>query len=226
MKNLFSLALTAAILIISVLSFNVFAAETTKTEALLNKMNTAQEVSVTLRTGKGSEYGSDYGVTTTVGIKGDKLAFNLNNGFVDMRAVVTEDKIIGFLPTFPIFCLEADSPFEAENGVWSVIEDLSDITMLFLYHVDDYNETVAGTQYYVEEFNDREFVTSKFYYIGDELKMLRVEDVQKNTVQYTYFDKIAFEVDDSFFNTPSFTINITPIMKIFFSSLVDTILPA
>ena len=226
MKNLFSLVLTVSILIISVLSLNAFAAETTKTEALLDKMNTAQEVSVTLRTGKGSEFGSDYGVTTTVGIKGDKLAFNLNNGFVDMRAVVTEDKIIGFLPTFPIFCLEAESPFEAENGVWSVIGELSNVTMLFLYHVDDYSETVDGTEYYVEEFNDREFVTSKFYYIGDELKMLRVEDVQKNTVQYTYFDEIVFEVDDSFFNAPGFAIDITPIMKLFFSSLVETILPA
>lgn len=226
MKKLLSLALTAAILIISILSFNAFAAETTKTEALFDKMNSAQEISVTLRTGKGTEYGSDYGVITTVGIKGDELAFNLNNGFVNMRAVVTENKIIGFLPSFPIFCLEADSPFEAKNGIWSVIEDLSDITMLFLYHVDDYNETVAGTEYYVEEFNDKEFVTSKFYYIGDELKMLRVEDIQKNTVQYTYFDEIAFEVDDSFFNTPSFAINITPIMKLFFSSLIETILPA
>lgn len=226
MKKLLSIILTVTILIISILSCNAFAAETTKTEALLDKMNTSQEVSVTLRTGKGQEYGSDYGVTTTVCIKGDKLAFNLYNGFVNMRAVVTESKIIGFLPSFPIFCLEADSPFEAENGVWSVIEDLSDITMLFLCHVDDYNETVADTEYYVEEFNDREFVTSKFYYIGDELKMLRVEDVSKNTVQYTYFDEIAFEVDDSFFNTPSFTINITPIMKFFFSSLVGTILPA
>lgn len=226
MKKLLSLALTVAIIIISVLSFNAFAAETTKTEALLDKMNTAQEISVTLRTGSSPEYGSDYGVTTTVGIKGDKLAFNLNNGFVNMRAVVTENKIIGFLPAFPIFCLEADSPFESENGVWSVIEDLSDITMLFLYHVDDYNETVEGTEYYVEEFNDREFVTSKFYYIGDELKIFRVEDVQKNTVQYTYFDEIAFEVADSFFDTPGFAINITPIMKFFFSSLIETILPA
>lgn len=226
MRKILSLALTVAILVISVLSFNAFAAETTKTEALFERMNTAQEISVTLRTGKGQEYGSDYGVTTTVCIKGDELAFNLNNGFVNMRAVVKENKIIGFLPSFPIFCLEAESPFEAENGVWSVIGELSDVTMLFLYHVDDYNETVAGTEYYVEEFNDREFVTSKFYYIGDELKMLRVEDVQKNTVQYTYFDEIAFEVDDSIFTTPSFAINITPIMKIFFSSLVDTILPA
>ena len=226
MKKLLSLALTLAILLVSVLSFNASAAEITKTEVLFEKMNTSQEISVTLRTGKGQEYGSDYSVTTTVCIKNNELAFNLNNGFVNMRAVVTEGKVIGFLPALPFFCLEADSPFKADEGIWSVIGDLSDITMLFLYHVDDYNETVDGTEYYVEEFNDREFVTSKFYYIGDELKMLRVEDVQKNTVQYTYFDEIAFEVEDSFFNTPDFAINITPIMKLFFSSLIETILPA
>lgn len=226
MKNLLSVALTVAILLVSVLSFNASAAEITKTEALFEKMNTSQEISVTLRTGKGDQYGSDYGVTTTVGIRDNKLAFNLNNGFVNMRAVVTEDKIIGFLPALPFFCLEADSPFETDKGIWGVIGELSDVTMLFLCHVDNYNETVDGTEYYVEEFNDREFVTSKFYYIGEDLKMLRVEDVQKNTVQYTYFDEIAFEVDDNFFDTPDFAINITPIMKLFFSSLVETILPA
>jgi hypothetical protein len=110
--------------------------------------------------------------------------------------------------------------------MWGVIEELSDITMDFLYHVDDYNETVNGTEYYVEEFNDREYVTSKFYYIDDELKILRVEDVQKKTVQYTYFDEISFEVDDSVFDTPVFAINVTPIMKIFFSSLIGTLIPA
>ncbi len=225
MKKLCSVILIFAILVVTVFSVNASAAEITKTEALLEKMNTSKEVSVTLRTGKGREFGSDYGVTSTIYLKDDELAFNLNNGYVNMRAVVTEGKIVGFITSFPFFCLELDSPFTAGDGMWNVIEDLSDITMGFLYHVDNYNETVNGTEYYVEEFNDREYVTSKFYYIGDELKMLRVEDVQKKTVQYTYFDEISFEVDDSVFDTPVFAINVTPIMKLLFSSLIGTLLP-
>ncbi len=226
MKKLCSVILTFVILVVTVFSVNASAAEITKTEALFEKINTSKEVSVTLRTGKGKEFGSDYGVTSIVYLKGDELAFDLNNGFVNMRAVATEDKIVGFITSFPFFYLEIASPFTTDDGMWGVIEDLSDITMGFLYHVDDYNETVDGTEYYVEEFNDREYVTSKFYYIDDELKMLRVEDVQKKTVQYTYFDEISFEVDDSVFDTPVFAINVTPIMKIFFSSLIGTLIPA
>ncbi len=226
MKKLISVILTAAILVLTVFLVNVFAAETTKTEALLEKMNTAKEVSVTLRTGKGNEFGSDYGVTSTIYAKDNELAFNLYNGFVNMRAVVTDGRIVGFLPSFPFLYLEIVSPFVAGDGMWGAIKGLSDITMDFLYHVGNYNEIVNGTEYYVEEFNDREYVTSKFYYIGDELKMLRVEDVQKKTVQYTYFDEISFEVDDSVFDTPAFALNLTPILKIFFASLIGTLLPA
>ena len=196
MKKLLSITLVMALLA-TVFSVNVFAAETTKTEELLDKMNTSKEVSVTLRTGKGEDFGSDYGVTSTVYAKDDKFAFDLYNGFVNMRAVATDGKIVGFLPVFPFFYLEISSDIASGEDIWDAVKGLSDITMGFLYHVDDYNETVDGTEYYVEEFNDREYVTSKFCYIDDELKMLRAEDVQKKTVQYTYFDEISFEVEDS-----------------------------
>ncbi len=223
MKKLFSLVLTFAILAVSVFSVNAFASETTKTEALLDKMNTSKEVSVTLRTGKGGVYGSDYGVTNTIYVKDNELAYDLNNGFVTMRAVVKSGKIVGFIPSFPFFYLKTAAPFVTENGMWGAIKGISDITMGFLYHVGNYNEIVDDTEYYVEEFNDREYVTSKFYYIGDDLKMLRVEDVQKKTVQYTYFDNISFEVDDSVFDTPVFAIDLTPILLLFFSSLLGTL---
>lgn len=222
MKKLLSITLVIAI-VAAVFSVNVFAAETTKTEALLEKMNTSKEVSVTLRTGKGEELGSDYGVTSTVYAKDDKFAFDLYNGFVNMRAVATDGKIVGYLPIFPFFYLEIDSDITSGEDIWDAVKGLSDITMGFLYHVDDYNETVDGTEYYVEEFNDREYVTSKFYYIDDELKMLRAEDVQKKTVQYTYFDEISFEVEDGVFDVPAFAINLTFIFEILFSSLIGTL---
>ncbi len=226
MKKLLSLVLTVAILVIGVFPINVFAAETTKTEALLDKMNSSKEISVTLRTGKGKEFGKDYGVTNTIYAKDNELAFDLDNGFVTMRAVATHGKIVGFFPSFPYVYLKANSPFIVGNGIWGVINGLSDITMDFLYHVGNYNETVGGTEYYVEEFNDRKDVTSKFYYTGDDLKMLRVENVKKKTVQYTYFDSISFDVDEKVFDTPVFAIDLTPIMKFLFSSLLTNLLPA
>ena len=225
MKKFISLVLTFTILL-SVFSINVFAAETTKTEALLDEMNSSKEISVTLRTGKGKEFGSDYGVTNTIYAKDNELAFDLDNGFVTMRAVAKQGKIVGFLPSFPYIYLKTSSPFIIGNGIWGVINGISDITMDFLYHVGNYNETVNGTEYYVEEFNDREHVTSKFYYIGDDLKMLRVENVKKKTVQYTYFDNLSFEIDEKVFDTPIFALDLTPILKLLFSSLLTSILPA
>lgn len=226
MKKFFSLALTFAILVVSIFSVNAFATEATKTEVLLNKMNTTKEVSVTLRTGKGGVYGLDYGVTNTVYVKNDELAYDLDNGNVVLRAVMTDGKIVGFLPVFPFFYMKMNVPVINGDDVWAKIKDISNITMGILYHVGNSTETIDGTEYFVEEFNDREYVTSKFYYVGDELKMLRVEDVSKKTVQYTYFDNISFEVDDSVFDTPIFAIDLTPIMKLLFASLLGTLLPA
>ena len=79
---------------------------------------------------------------------------------------------------------------------------------------------VDGTKYYVEEYDDREFVTSKFYYIGDDLKMLIVTDSSTGSVQYTYFDDISFKVDDSMFEVPALAFDLSPILKTFFVSLL------
>ena len=72
--------------------------------------------------------------------------------------------------------------------------------------------TVDGKEYYVEEYNDREFVTSKFYFDGDELVMLKVTDASTLSVQYTYFDEIAFEVEDDFFSVPKGAFDLSPIL--------------
>ena len=226
MKKTVSVILSVAILVVSLFSINAFAAETTKTEALLDKINSSREVSVTLRTGKGNEYGVDHGVSTTIYAEDNELAFDLTNKYVTMRAVVAKGNIIGFLPSFPYIYLKTLSPFITSDGMWGAISRLSNLTMDFLYFVDSYSETVDGTEYYVEEFNDRDDVTNKFYYIGDDLKMLRVENVKKKTVQYTYFDSISFDVDDSVFATPVFAIDLTPLVKLLFASLLTTLMPA
>ncbi len=220
MKRFFSAAVAAIILVVSVFSLNAFAASTTKTEALLEKMNTSKEIAVTLRTGNSGVFGKTYGVTNTVYVKNDKFAYDFDNGTIKIRAVMKDDDIIGFIPAFPYFYMKASNPFATGDDMWDTIKNISNITMGILYHVDSYTETVDGTAYWVEEFNDREDVTSKFYYSGDELKILRVEDVAKNTVQYTYFDSISFTVDDSVFNTPLVAFDLTPILKILFTMIV------
>ena len=88
--------------------------------------------------------------------------------------------------------------------------------------VDSYSEKVDGKEYYVEEYNDREFVTSKFYFDGEELVMLKVTDVSTLSVQYTYFDEISFEVEDDFFKIPKGAFDLSPILTALIISLIAT----
>ena len=101
-----------------------------------------------------------------------------------------------------------------------MVKKAANLTQGVLQYVKSYNETLDGTEYYVEEYNDREFVTSKFYYIGDDLKVLKVEDASTNSIQYTYFESISFTVDDSVFAVPSAAIDATPILKGLFLALI------
>lgn len=213
MKKFLSSILVFSVLIVSIFSIGAFADGTTKTEALLDKLNTSKEVTVTLRTGSENVFGLSNDIKNTVYVKNDKLAYDLDNGKILFRAVVKDSKIIGFLPSFPYLYAKISSPLATQDYMWGIIKNLSNITMGVLYFVGSKTEQVDGVEYYVEEFNDRQDVTSKFYYVGDELKILRVEDTAKKTVQYTYFDEILFSVDDSVFDVPVIAIDITPILK-------------
>ena len=71
MKKTLSIIMSV-ILIVSVFSLNAFAA-TTKTEALLDKLNASKEVAVTLTAGDIALFGSASDATDTIYIKDDKV---------------------------------------------------------------------------------------------------------------------------------------------------------
>ena len=226
MKKTLSVLFASIILVMSVFSVNAFAA-TPKTDALLDKLETATEVSVTLRAGETRLFGIiPSQISNTIAVKGNNICYQYDAGFLNARIVANDDGIFGYMPALPFFYVKMDyNPIKGAD-VWSMVLGAADLTQALTRYLRSYEETVNGTTYYVEEYDDREFVTSKFYYVGDELKMLRVEDVSKKTVQYTYFDNISFEVDDSVFDTPIFAIDLTSILMLFFSSLLGTLLPA
>ncbi|MBQ2774334.1 MAG: hypothetical protein IJF40_00390 [Clostridia bacterium] len=220
MKKFLSAALAAIILMVSVLSLNVFAAESTKTEALLAKLNEAKEVSVTLTAGDLNFLGKATGATDTIYIKGGNVAYEYKTNFVTARIVLDNNALYGFIPAFPIFYVKLDTPSLSNLDVWGLIEGATNVTLSVLQYVKSYNETVKGKTYYVEEFNDRAQVTSKFYYDGDDLKILKVTDAKTLSVQNTYFEKISFTVDDSVFKRPVLALNLTPFFKAFFLSMI------
>ena len=220
MKKSISTVLTAAILIMSVFSVNAFAA-TSKTDALLDRLETATEVSVTLRAGETKLFGIlPAKITHTVAIKGNSICYEYNAGFIGARVVADKDGIYGYMPNLPYFYVKMDSNPLKGADIWALVLDAANITQGFIQYIKSYDETVDDTTYYVEEYNDREFVTSKFYYDGDELKMLKVTDSSTNSVQYTYFEEITFDVDDSVVSVPQNAFDLSPILKGFFLSLI------
>ena len=218
MKKTLSIIMSV-ILIFSVFSLNAFAAAT-KTETLLDKINENKEVAVTFTAGDIPLFGANSDSTDTVYIKGDKVAYEYNAGFINVRVVADDGEIIAFLPVFPYIHVKLDTVAIGSFDIWNLIERATSVTLGVLNYVDSYEEEFEGKTYYVEEFNDRAQVTSKFYYEGDDLKVLVVTDAKTHSVQNTYFDEISLDVDDNIFKLPLISFDMTPILATLFLSLL------
>ncbi len=199
--------------------FSVFAlsssAAATKTQTLIDRINSTKEVAVTLTAGN-TMLGSS---TDTIAIKGNAVAYDYNTGFIKARVVVRDNTAYAYLPILPFFYVKVDSLGLTAVDVWKLIERASGVTFAVLNYVKSYNETLYGVNYYVEEYNDRAQVTSKFCYVGDELKLLNVTDARTNSVQNTYFENISFSVPDSTVSVPA-GLDLTPFLKGLFVAML------
>lgn len=226
MKKILSIILTVIILVTSVFSLSVFAAATPKTDALLDKVETADELSVTFTSGQSTIFNFlGQNPVNKISVKDNKISYEINNGIITLRLVANDDGVYAYLPILPFFYVKLDSKILAIADVKELISKTSNLTQGFIQFIKSYNEPFEGKEYYVEEYNDREVVTSKFYYDGDNLKILKVENAVTKSVQYTYFDEIAFEAGDNLFDVPVFAFNATPLLQGLFLALIGTALP-
>ncbi len=191
--------MAAVIIALSVFSVNAFAAQTTKTEALFKQITDAKEISLTFTAGD-TFLGTS---TDTVHIKGNNVAYEYNTGFLNARVVLKDGSAYAYLPMLPFFFVKLDNTGLNNVDVWKIVENAFGITMGVLNYIKSYNEEYQGKTYFVEEFNDRAQVTSKFYYEGDTLKMLIVTDAKTGSRQVTLFDSYSFAVSDDIFAMPS-----------------------
>ncbi|MBO5858427.1 MAG: hypothetical protein J6R20_01455 [Clostridia bacterium] len=213
MKRFLSILLAATVMMTSVFCVSAFAAETPKTDALLDRFETEDEVLVTIDSGKTMLFGflsSD--IKNTIAIKDNVVAYEYTAGFIKIRVIASDTGIYAFFPSLPYFYVKLDFNPVAGADIWEFVKDAANLTQGLTQYVDSYTEKVNGKEYYVEEYNDREFVTSKFYYDGDNLVMLNVVDVSTLSVQNTYFDEISFEVEDDFFKIPKGAFDLSPIL--------------
>lgn len=212
--------LVAIILTFSAFSVSAFAAEPTKTETLFDRIEETKEVAVTFQTGRSKEFGDSYSPINTVYLKGEKVAYDFNNGFITLRTLVDGDTLVSYLPNFPLIHMRVKELLFGDFDLWSTIKGLSDFTMDFLVFVKSYETEIDGSTYYVEEFSDRGSVINSFFYVGDELKILKAQDFAKDTIQYTYFSNVRLTVDESVFEMPKITFDLTVIFKWFISLFV------
>lgn len=208
----------ALIFTMSAFSVTSFAADT-KTQALVEKAKNGKEVAVTFTAGN-TVLGSS---TDKIYIKGDYAAYDYSTGFLTIRVVIRDNTAYAYLPAVPFFYVKVDSLGLGTLDVWSLIEKAGGVTFSVLSYQKSYEGEVNGKTYYIEEYNDRAQVTSKFCYEGDELKLLNVYDARTFSTQNTYFENISFTVDDSVVKKPS-GIDLTPFLKGIFLALLSSAL--
>ena len=227
MKKTLSIILTAVILITSVFSLSAFAADKPKTDTLLGKLETEDEVCVTFTSGQSTIFSFlGQNPSNKIALKDNEISYEIDNGLVTIRVVANKLGVYAYIPSLPYFYVKLDSYVLAFADVKELIIKATNLTQGFIQYVDSYNETVGGTEYYVEEYNDREFVTSKFYYNGEKLEILKVENAVTKSVQYTYFDEIAFDAEDDLFKIPVLAIDVTPLLQGLFIALLGSSLVA
>lgn len=225
MKKFLSVLLTAVIIITSVFCVSAFAAETPKTDTLLSKIGTEDELCITFTSGQSTIFSFlGNNPINKIAIKDNKVSYEINNGFITVRAVANSDGVYAYIPSIPYFYVKLDSKILSLTDVKALIAKALNLTQGFIQFVDSYPENFDGKDYYVEEYNDKEAVTSKFYYEGDSLKILKVENAVTKSVQYTYFDDISFTANDDSFFVPVFALDVTPILQGLFIALLGSVI--
>lgn len=218
MKKVLSILL-ALIIALSAFSMAAFAADApkTKTEALLDKLYTATELQVSFTPDK--KFASDLPMSAmTVYAKGNDIAVDTKLGFLPVRAVKTGDACYAYSPLLPFAYLSIDSKvidgIIGNKDIWEYVHKTVDSARLLLAYVKSYDEKIGDETYLVEEFNDREHVTTKFYYKDDMLKLISVYNDAGKSTQVTTINDYSFTVDAAVFKAPA-GIDLTKLLKLF-----------
>ncbi len=218
MKKVLSILL-ALIIALSAFSMAAFAADApkTKTEALLDKLYTATELQVSFTPDK--KFASDLPMSAmTVYAKGNDIAVDTKLGFLPVRAVKTGNACYAYSPLLPFAYLSIDSKvidgIIGDKDIWEYVHKTVDSARLLLAYVKSYDEKIGDETYLVEEFNDREHVTTKFYYKDDMLKLISVYNDAGKSTQVTTINDYSFTVDAAVFKAPA-GIDLTKLLKLF-----------
>lgn len=201
-KKLLSLLL-AATLVFSMFSFTAFAEEATRTEQWFEKHHNEFHMKFLSINLDGEKY------TYEVYLKNNKSLME-NVPFSDgiyVNLLFDGEKYFLYPTKFPFihFELPVEEEYVPDDDLLSGIEEL--------YYLGSYTETIDSKEYYIEKFTDDEYYCAystlfEFYFEGDELKMIVADKDYDMRAEI-----ISTEIDDSEFEPPFFSINLTPFFE-------------
>lgn len=202
-KKILSLLL-AATLVFSMFSFTAFAEETTRTEQWFEKHSDEFHFKATVDVDEIIEY--------EVYVKNGKMKLgNMPSGDSKVDMIYDGEKCIIYYSRFPFLHFEFSlDDFEADS-----FEDLLPMDTAFTY-VGSTTKTLDSKEYYVELItNDKIYdestsVIYEYWFDGEDLAMITVADDPDMKLEI-----ISTEIDDSEFELPFFSINLTPFLEFF-----------
>ena len=183
------------------------ATETTKAEEWFNEAHavTGMVMEVTAET-EGIE------VKEILYSKGENSAVEVVVGNSPIRIIANSKDVIIFSPNMPYIHVKYRGM--AEDIIAST--PLPDVTEFLPTFVKSYEEAAGETVYYVEEFNcEKENIAYKYFFIGDELDKIEAIGQEDGITVKTVMDIISYEVDDSIFKVPWYSINIAFLVRLF-----------
>ena len=206
MKRTLSILL-ALIIALSTFSMAAFAEEAsqTKTAALIEKVFNATEFRLSFSMEEESGNGLS-APDSTLYLKGNDFVLDTKIKSLPIRATKLGDTIYCYIPFLPFLYISVKSDFSDVGGeteeMWANIrDDILKIEETFSL-AKSYEDKIGSETYFVEEFSDNADITAKFYYLGEELKLVTIQNASKGTNQIVKVNSYSFEVNERLFKKP------------------------
>lgn len=206
MKRALSILL-ALIIALSAFSMAAFAEEApqTKTAALVEKVCNATEFCLSFSTEEESGNGLS-APDSTLYVKGSDFVLDTKMRSIPIRATKLGNTIYMCISILPFLYVSFKSDFsdigEETKDMWTKVkDDILEIGETFSLS-KSYEDKIGSETCFVEEFSDNADITAKFYYLGEELKLVTIQNAAKGTNQIVKVNSYSFEVNERLFKKP------------------------
>lgn len=191
----FLLVILSLVLILSAVCVTAFAADKPKAEDAIN---------FNLEKGLQFEIRIDDIPTTMLYVKGDKIASEMKVEGYNLKLILKNNSFYMYFTDFPFVY------FEHKDSEMPDLQDALGTLQFDAEFVEAVETEYQSEIYYVEKYATDDGVTIEYYFLDDELKLLKSTDDENVT---TEIEIVSTEVDDDVFELPFFAFNITPIFE-------------